>query len=92
MALPSSAAITAELLSRVSTFNKEIERKEKTRDDVYYNTFLVMYWLSKEEIANKNFGSLLELFEQVGLKDMRFFQHTSTGSVREMFLLLGKVV
>jgi len=51
-----------------------------------------MYWLSKEEIANKNFGSLLELFEQVGLKDMRFFQHTSTGSVREMFLLLGKVV
>lgn len=87
-----SAAINAELLSRVPTFNEEIERKGKTRDDVYYNTFLVMYWLSKEEIANKNFGSLLELFEQVGLKNMRFFQHTSAGSVREMFLLLGKVV
>ena len=87
-----SAAITAELLSRVSTFNEEIERKEKTRQDVYYNTFLAMYWLAKEEIANKKFGSLLELLEQVGLKDMRFFLHRSAGSVREMFLLLGKVV
>ena len=29
-----SAAITAELLSRVSTFNEEIERNEKTRDEV----------------------------------------------------------
>ena len=84
--------ITAELLSRVSTFNKEIERKEKTRQDVYYNTFLLMYWLAKEKIANKKFGSLFELLEQVGLKDMRFFQHRSAGSAREMFLLLGKVV
>ena len=58
---------SAELLSRVSTFNEEIERKEKTRDDVYYNTFLAMYWLAKEEIVNKKFGSLLELLEQVGL-------------------------
>ena len=41
---------------------------------------------------NKKFGSLLELLEQVGLKDMKFFQHRSAGSVREMFLLLGKVV
>lgn len=50
-----------------------------------------MYWPAKEEIANKKFGSLLELLEQVGLKDMRFFQHRSAGLVREMFLLLGKV-
>ena len=87
-----SAAISAELLIRVSTFNEEIKRKEKTRDDVYYNTFLAMYWLAKKEIANKKFGSLLELLELVGIKDTRFFQHRSTGLVREMFLLLGKVV
>ena len=87
-----SAAITAEPLSRVSTFNEEIERKEKTRDEVYFNTFLAMYWLAKEEIVNKKFGSLLELLEQVGLKDMKFFQHRSAGSVREMLLLLGKFV
>ena len=30
-----SAAITAKLLSRVSTFNEEIERQEKTTDDFY---------------------------------------------------------
>lgn len=87
-----SAALTAELLRRVSTFNEGIERKEKTRHDVYYNTFLAIYWLEKEEIWNKNFGSLLELLEQVGLKGMIFFQHRSAGSVREMFLPLGKVV
>ena len=79
-------------MSRVSTFNEEIERKEKTRDEVYFNTFLAMYWLAKEEIVNKKFGSLLELLEQVGLKDMKFFQHRSAGSVREMSLLLGKFV
>ena len=27
-------------MSRVSTFHEEIEIKEKTRDDIYYNTFL----------------------------------------------------
>ncbi len=48
--------------------------------------------LAKEEIGNKKFGSLLELLELVGLKDMRFFQNRSAGSVREMFLLLGQVV
>ena len=85
-------AIAAELLSRVSTFHEEIERKEKTKDDVYHNTFTAMYWLTKEQIANKKFTSLLELLEQLGLKDMRFFQHRSAGSLREMFLLLGKVV
>lgn len=52
-------AITAELLSRVSTFNEEIERKEKTRDEVYFNTFLVMYWLAKAEIVNKSSAACL---------------------------------
>ena len=75
-----------------STLNEEIEWKEKTRDDVCFNTFLAMHWLTKEEIVNKKFGSLLELLEQVGLNDMKFFQHRSAGSLREMFLLLGKVV
>ena len=49
-----------------------------------------MYWLAKEEIANTKFGSLLELLEQVGFKDLKFFQHRSASSVRETFLLLGQ--
>ena len=49
-----------------------------------------MYWLAKEEIANTKFGSLLELLEQVGFKDLKFFQHRSASSVRETFLLLGR--
>lgn len=40
------------------------------KDDVYYNVFIVMYWLVKEEIVNKKFMSLFELLEQFGFKDM----------------------
>ena len=51
-----------------------------------------MYWLAKEEVANKKLVSLLKLLKQVGLEDMKFFQHRSQGSIREMFLLLGHTV
>ena len=51
-----------------------------------------MYWLAKEGVANKKLVSLPKLLEQVGLEDMKFFQHRSQGSIREMFLLLGHTV
>ncbi len=82
----------AELLSRMSYFQKELDRKETTKDSVYYNALLTMYWLAKKEVANKKLVSLLKLLEQVGVEDMRFFQHRSQGSIREMFLLLGNTV
>ncbi len=85
-------AVMAELLSRMSYFQKELDRKETTKDSVYYNALLTIYWLAKEEVANKKFVSLLKLLEQVGVEDMRFFQHRSQGSIREMFLLLGNTV
>ena len=51
-----------------------------------------MFWLAKEEVANKKLVSLPKLLEQVGVEDMRFFQHRSQGSIRKMFLLLGETV
>ena len=58
------AAVSAELLSRVSVFQKEFEEREKSKEDVYFNAFLALYWIAKEEIANtkfyQSFGSCRE--------------------------------
>ena len=59
---------------------------------MYYNAFLTAYWLAKEELLNKKFNTLLALTERLGQVDMKFFQHCSSGAVREMFLLLGQMV
>ena len=79
------AAVTAELLSRVSVFQKEFEEREKSKEDVSFNALLALYWIAKEEIANTKITSLLG-------KIMKFFEHHSGGSVREMFILMGEMV
>ena len=86
------AAVNAELLSRVSVFQKELEEREKSKEDVYFNAFLALYWIAKEEIANTKFTSLLELVEKMGLSNLKFFEHRSGGSVRELFILMGEMV
>ena len=87
-----TAAITAELLSRVSTFEEEVRKIEDVKDEVYYKTLLTIYWIAEEEISNKKFTSVLELLQQVGLEDIKYLKHLSAGSVREMFLLIGSVL
>ena len=86
------AAVSAELLSRVSVFQKEFEEREKSKEDVYFNAFLALYWIAKEEIANTKFTSLLEVVEKMELSNMNFFEHRSGGSVIEMFILMGEMV
>uniref|UniRef100_UPI00358E7E09 zinc finger protein 862-like isoform X1 n=1 Tax=Myxine glutinosa TaxID=7769 RepID=UPI00358E7E09 len=85
-------AVTKELLSRGSLFHKEYIHKENTRLCVYQKGFQTIYWVAKEEISNRKFTQLLDLLEQVGLTDMKYFQHRSDGSVREMFLILGRTI
>ena len=86
------AAVEAELLSRVSVFQHQVSYREQVRESVYYNAFLSLYWVAKEELANCKFVRLLQLVEDLGVTDLKSFQHRSSGSVREMFLLLGKVI
>lgn len=86
------ASVETELLSRVSTFQKQIDRREQVREDVYHNAFLSLYWTAKEELPNCKFTSLLELLEKLKLTDIYLFQHRSAGSLREMFLLLGRTI
>ena len=86
------ASVEAELTRRSSAFHKQVEQREQSRDNVYHNTFLTLYWLAYEEMPNKKFTSLLDLTERLGQVDMKFCQHRSAGAVREMFLLLGQMV
>ncbi|KAK2550112.1 hypothetical protein P5673_029304 [Acropora cervicornis] len=86
------AAVSAELLSPVSVFQREFEEREKSKEDVYFHAFLALYWTAKEETANTKFTSLLEVVEKMGLSNMKFFEHRSGGSVREMFILMGWMV
>ena len=84
------AAVEAELLSRVSVFQHQVSYREQVRESVYYNAFLSLYWVAKEELANCKFVRLLQLVEDLGVTDLKLFQHRSSGLVREMFLLLRK--
>ena len=68
------------------------EEREKSKEDVYFNAFLALYWKVKEEIANTKFTSLLDVVQKMGLSNMKFFDHRSGGSVREMFILMGEMV
>lgn len=86
------AALEAELMSRDSTFQKQIDRREQIKHELYYNVFLSMYWIAKEELPNCKFNSLIKLLELVKLPDIEHFNHKSGGSVREMFLILGETV
>ena len=64
------AALEAELMSRDSTFQKQIDRREQINHELYYNVFLSMYWIAKEEIPNCKFNSLIKLLELVKLPDI----------------------
>ena len=56
------------MIRRVSVFNKDIECQEKCKDEVLHNAFMPVYWLAKEEMANKKFPSLLKVLEMLGLE------------------------
>ena len=86
------AAEEAELMNWVSTFQKQIDRREQVKDELYYNAFLSMYWIAKEELPNCKFVRLIELLRLLKLPDIQYFNHNSAGSVREMFLTLGEIV
>ena len=85
-------AINKEHLQRASPFHKEVQERETVKNEVLVKVFSTLYWLAKEEIANKKATSLLGLLKRLGLEEMRHFQHRSRGSIREIFLFLGKAV
>jgi hypothetical protein len=48
--------------------------------------------LAKEEVANNKFNALIKLLEIVGITHMKHFNHSSAGSICEMFLSIGDII
>ena len=86
------SALEAETIRRISAFHKEIEQRDQSRDDIIHSAFLLLYWLAKEEVANKKFAALLEMTELLGLSNIKFFNHRLAGATRKMFLIFGQVI
>jgi len=80
-------AIKLEMMQRVSTF-----QKHEVNEKMLEKTFIAIYWLAKEEISNQKLIPLLELLENLGVSELKYFQHRSRPSVREMFITLGKSI
>lgn len=84
-----SAAISCEMMNRVSVFQKELDERQKVNDSVLYKVFYSIYWLAKEGIANQKAVGLFALLKKLGLSDLKYFDHRSPASVREIFITLG---
>ena len=52
--------------------------------------FTDAYWLMKEELPKHKIKSLLQLFEQVGMSNLKHFLHRLQGALREISPAIGK--
>ena len=82
-------AIKLEMMQRISTFQKQVNERNEVNESMLEKTFTAIYWLAKEEIPNQKLTSLLDLLENLGVSEMKYFQHRSRPSLREMFITLG---
>ena len=85
-------AIKLEMMQRVSTFQKQVNEKHEVNETMLEKTFTAIYWLAKEEISNQKLIPLLKLLENLGVSELKYFQHRSRPSVREMFITLGESI
>lgn len=63
------------MFSRVFLFYEEIIEKEKVKEMVLMNVFVAVYWIVKEEIVNRKFFFLVNLFKIVSSENMKFFNY-----------------
>ena len=85
-------AVSQELLQRISVFHKVVERKEVAKD-VLEKAFSVAYFLGKEHVANRKFLNLIKFAEDsLEVNQLKYFNHRSEGSIREIFLVLGEII
>ena len=73
------------MLGRVSVFHKEVQERKLVKDDVMWKAFIAAYWLVKEEVSNRKFSSLVNLFTVLGFDEMKHFQYSAQGSIRNIF-------
>ena len=83
--------IKLEMLQRISTFQK-VNEKNEVSESMLEKTFTAIYWLTKDKIPNQMLIFLLNLLENLGVSELKYFQQRSRPSVREMFITLGESI
>lgn len=77
----------------MSVFHHNYVERNEVQTMVLQNVFATAFFLMKEFIANRKLIPLLSFMENVlGLSPLKHFSHRSQGSVREIYLALGKTV
>ena len=70
-------------------FHKELLEKKDTKVSVLEKTPLTAFFITKEYLPNRKFLPLTNSTTNVmGVTEIKYFQHTSEGSVIEIFLTL----
>lgn len=86
-------AVNQELLQRMSVFHKEVVERKETAKDILEKAFSVAYFLAKEHVAIRKFANLIKFAEDsLGVNHLKYFNHKSEGSIREIFLVLGETI
>lgn len=87
------AALQTELVQKMSVFHSEICNKELVEVSLYEKVFWTAYFLMKNFVSNRKLLPLLDMIENVyDYENLKYFQHKSAGSQREIFLTLGDTV
>lgn len=86
-------AVNTEKLQRSSTFHAlHIDRKSNRLETVAQR-ILQIYWLLKEEVANRKVHSLQVLIDRIGCNErLKDFRHTSSTSVSEFIELISTYI
>ena len=62
------------------------------KNNVYFQVFQSLFWLAKEEVAFTKCVSHLQLIEQFGINDIRYFETRSEPVLRKMLLLISQTI
>ena len=82
-------AVTTELGKYGSYF---VEKEEEEKNLLYRSNekvFTALYWLCKQEIAHSKLNSLLEMFESLGVEEVKQFRKRSSTVLTDLLLIIG---
>ncbi|XP_019617203.1 PREDICTED: zinc finger protein 862-like [Branchiostoma belcheri] len=77
---------------RGSIINKEFEKKQGAHFTAVFKAFSCAYFIARENVANRKFLPLLNFLEGVGVPDVKYFEHRSEGSIKDVFLTIGQTI
>ena len=85
-------AVTTELAKHGSSFVE----KEKEEENLLYasnqKVFTALYWLCKQEIAQRKLKTLLKFFKPLGAKELKQFRKLLNAVLSDLLLTIGNQI